>query len=246
MSRHSTGQGTGPQQRFARLWLRYQWQVLACIAVLSLVYGCVGFWIVLSRDGTPPPPAEVVYRSVQLFVMEMNAPDGPLPWTLQVARFAAPVVPLYALLQAFFVLLDRRFRAHRLQHMSGHTIVCGLGRKGELLAKGFLARGEEVVIIEEHEGCHGIDRCESRGALVITGDARDADTLLQAGVRRARRLLAVCGSDGVNAAIVANTGSLLPLHLEHRFTSFVHISNPKFCNLLRERELSGESRSAYL
>ena len=245
MSPHSTRQGVGPQQRFARLWLRYQWQVLVCIAVLALVYGCVGFWIVLSRDGTPPPPAEVAYRSVQLFVMEMNVPEGPLPWTLQVARFAAPVVPLYALLQAFFVLLDRRFRAHRLQHMTGHTIVCGLGRKGELLAKGFLGRGEDVVIIEENADRHGIDRCEARGALVVAGDARDADTLLQAGVPRARRLVAVCGNDGVNAAIVANAGRLLPRHLGHRFTSFVHISNPTFCNLLRERELSGESRSVY-
>jgi voltage-gated potassium channel len=87
----------------------------------------------------------------------------------------------------------RHFREMRrmksVESMNGHAVVCGGGRVGARLAEMLQARGEPFVVVEADT--ETTDALRALDYLVVTGDARDEETLRTAGVARAGRLFAV-------------------------------------------------------
>ncbi len=77
--------------------------------------------------------------------------------------------------------------------MKGHVIVCGWGRVGREVARYLDHAGERIVVV---------DRDAERIANVpypwVAGDVTDDDTLLRAGVERARTLVAALDTDADN------------------------------------------------
>ncbi len=135
--------------------------------------------------------------------------------------------------------------------MRDHVIICGLGRKGYLLAQGFLKRGDRVVAIEKDGENDYIEACRELGALVLVGDAAKPATLERCGVRQARYLVAVNGEDTTNAEIAVLGKSILERavlgrSLSHQragesLTCLVHILEPRLCELLHQHEIAASS-----
>ncbi len=104
--------------------------------------------------------------------------------------------------------LTGSFRSRRMQRtidqLSGHFIVCGFGRVGQHVVEDLESRGQDCVIIEEDKQV--LDTLGSR--LVVPGDASDDDVLRQAGVDRARGLVAATGDDAVNLFVTLSARSL--------------------------------------
>lgn len=107
--------------------------------------------------------------------------------------------------------LDDQFRRRRMQRridrMSGHVVLCGYGQVGRAIEEELVRAGERVVAIEVKEtdytrasGEHG----------VIIGDATDDETLLQAGLDRARTLVVALDSDVDNLFIALTARSINP------------------------------------
>ena len=87
--------------------------------------------------------------------------------------------------------LGVRRMTREIDHLSGHTIVCGYGRLGKTLTEELFSRGLPFVVVEQNteEAVEAADL----GYLLVTGDATDEDVLLEAGVKRAKTLI-VCSS----------------------------------------------------
>ena len=79
-----------------------------------------------------------------------------------------------------------------------HHVVVGLGAVGTAVAGELLDRGLGVVAIERREDAPGVQGARRRGIPVVIGEASDASALAQAGVSRARAVLAVTDSDPAN------------------------------------------------
>ena len=76
-----------------------------------------------------------------------------------------------------------------IEQLSEHTIVCGIGRLGSILARELHAAGKPFVAIDVD-----LDRLKDaseRGYLVVHGDAAEEDVLEQAGIRRASTVATV-------------------------------------------------------
>ena len=101
-------------------------------------------------------------------------------------------VALYTIGAAFEAIMDGRLREHmgraRMRHtvdqMRQHIIVCGWGQVGRAISQSLLARGEDVVVIDNREDLY--DLCETPA---VQGDATVDAVLLQAGIERARGLV---------------------------------------------------------
>ncbi|NUQ64997.1 MAG: NAD-binding protein [Pirellulales bacterium] len=215
--------------RRSRIW---QWIAIAALGAAALVLGCAGFAKSAAAAGEAVSWVSVVYRTLQLFVMEFNSTAGPLPWELDVARFLAPIVPAWAVIQAGLVVFGQQLEAFNLRRNRRHVVVCGLGRKGTQLVKDFRRCGERVVAMERNEGNPAIDVCREMGALVLVGDAREAALLAKARVDRARCVLAVTGDDGVNVAVALHCHQLSAGG--SKTVCFVHLVDLKLCTLLRQ------------
>jgi voltage-gated potassium channel len=105
------------------------------------------------------------------------------------------------------VLGERRMQG-RIQQLTDHFILCGFGRVGEEVAREFRERAIPFVVVDHHP--EALRRAAAAGCLLAEGDATDDATLLAAGVRRARGLIAASDSDAGNTFITLSAKALAP------------------------------------
>jgi voltage-gated potassium channel len=96
----------------------------------------------------------------------------------------------------------------RIDQLSGHHILCGYGRVGEEIARELSDRKMSFVVVENNP--ETLQRAVDAGHLVIEGDAASDEILQQAGVMRARTLLAASDSDSGNTYITLTAKALNP------------------------------------
>ena len=214
-----------------------QWPVVGAFALAAFLLGFVGFSRFFSALGEPRSPWDVLYLTLQLFVLESGSVWGPVPWELQVGRLLAPAVAGYAAVGALALLFREQFHRLRGRFFRRHVIICALGRKGFLLTKSLRARGERVIVIEEDAENDRMETAREHGAIVLVGDARDPRMLQKAGAIRARHLVSVSGEDGVNAEVAVQARSLVSGRRTSPLHCLVHVVDSDLCNLLRMQEI---------
>ena len=231
--------------RAQQWWQDYQWFVVGFLWLAALALGYLGFARHFAALGETRSAPDLFYLTLQLFVLESGSIAGPKGWELELARLLAPGVAGYTVVQALALIFSEQLQLLGLRFASDHVVICGLGRKGYLLARGFRERGAQVVVIEQNEGNDLIAHCREQGAIVLIGDATNQELLRQARVPKAKYLISVCGDDGTNAEVAVHARELVGDRGGRAFTSFVHIVDPQLCELLRERELATERADVF-
>jgi hypothetical protein len=221
-------------------WYDYEWPVIGGVALAAVILGCIGFRLQLLAEQKPVELVDLIFRSFQLFVLQISV-DPPMPWQLNVARVVAPLVAGYTAIEALGQLLADEFQSFRLRFLLRHVVICGLGRKGMLLTREFLKRGQTVVVIEQDAENDFVRQCRDLGAAVLLGDAAESDMLRKARVARAAHLFALCGDDGVNAEVAVRAAQMVTARSGPPLTCVIHIFDAQLCTLLRERELDSSS-----
>lgn len=108
----------------------------------------------------------------------------------------------------FSGLLQQRRIGKTLSKVTGHFLIAGYGRVGAEVARSFAAHGAGFVVVDsDHEQ---IAVCAEDGHTCIEGDATDDDVLTQAGVQRARGLIAALDSDADNVFVTLAARELNP------------------------------------
>ena len=100
----------------------------------------------------------------------------------------------------FQTVLGRRMMQREIGSLKDHYIVCGFGRMGRILCQELKAEEVSFVVVESHEEL--ADELQAEGYLVLRGDATEDDALEQAGIARAKGLVAVVSNDVDNLFIV--------------------------------------------
>jgi len=105
------------------------------------------------------------------------------------------------------VLGVRRMKG-KIEALRDHYILCGFGRVGEEIVRDFVARGVPFVIVDSNP--EAIERARKQDYLLLEGDATSDAVLIEAGIERARCLLAASDSDSGNTYIVLTAKALNP------------------------------------
>lgn len=121
---------------------------------------------------------------------------------------------LYVLGELARVLIDGEVRRvlgqyrtnSKVKTMTGHYIVCGYGRMGRRLVKELQVTPREFVVIEKDPAALAL--LAESGILAVEGDATQDEVLLEAGVARAKGLVAVVRTDMENLFIVLTARGL--------------------------------------
>jgi voltage-gated potassium channel len=96
-------------------------------------------------------------------------------------------------------LFRRKRMSKQVEKLSNHYIVCGYGRMGREVCDTLEENNETFVVIDNEQS--KIDELIKRGFLFIYGDGASDETLVQAGIERAKGLAAVVKSDAENIFI---------------------------------------------
>ncbi|MCA9212345.1 MAG: NAD-binding protein [Planctomycetales bacterium] len=95
--------------------------------------------------------------------------------------------------------LGARRITREIDRLDRHTIVCGVGRMGKILARELHPAAKPFVVIDCDE--RRLQDAEEQGYLVIDGDATEEHVLEQAGIRRAAVLATVLSDDATNVFV---------------------------------------------
>lgn len=95
-----------------------------------------------------------------------------------------------------------------IKKMKEHTIICGYGRVGKMLASDLKARKLPLVVIDNEPS--RLEEAENHGFTVVSGDAACDEVLMNAGVMRAQSLACVLPNDAINVFITLTGRDLNP------------------------------------
>jgi voltage-gated potassium channel len=107
--------------------------------------------------------------------------------------------------QQFF---GKRRMQKSIEALSGHYIVCGFGRIGEVICRELASKPVPFAILEQLDT--RVREAEANNYLVLQGDATDEKLLMAAGVTRARGLFASLASDADNVYVALTAKGLNP------------------------------------
>ena len=99
--------------------------------------------------------------------------------------------------------LDKKIRG-----LKDHYIVCGFGRMGRLITRELMLKPVPFVVIEKNASA--LQEGDWEKYLIIVGDADRDETLIRAGIERARGLITVVSTDADNLYIVLTARGLAP------------------------------------
>lgn len=105
-------------------------------------------------------------------------------------------------------ILGRRRLDKKIDKLKNHYIVCGYGRIGMVLCKSLLTNPIDLVVIDNKPDLE-TEMIED-GFIYVSGDATDETILLKAGIKRAKGLIAVLGTDAENVFLVLTARQLNP------------------------------------
>ncbi len=238
-----TGDQTKFENQTARIARINPWIWLALLWLTGIALGYSGFSIYAALNGENWSRLDIVYRLLQLIALESGSIPRPIPWQLDVARFGLPLMAAWTAVRAVMTLFRDQVTFLSLRFRKNHVVICGLGQKGFLFACDFLNARWKVVVIEQNQDHPLIDKIRRMGAVVLTEDGTDPQTLLRAGIRRAKGLIAVTGNDRSNAEVAVQVARVLdgrstPLHC------LIHIVGLDLWDLLHEWQLSMVPSSA--
>jgi voltage-gated potassium channel len=232
------------------------------VVPLSLVVGVVGTgtlgyrWLWHGIGGTW---LDALFMTITTITTIGYGEVKPLDGPGRVFTMLVAVAGIGAFFYTFSVVLDhlvatgmadprgRRRMERRIAELEGHVIVAGLGRVGRQAATELAEAGTPFVVLDP--GAGAVRFAEERRYLHLAGDATEDAVLEQAGVRRARGLIATTANDATNMYIVLSARVLNPaLRIVARATD--ETSVPKLLRAGADRAISpyaiGGHRLAHL
>lgn len=105
-------------------------------------------------------------------------------------------------------VLEKRRMTRQIKAMQGHYIVCGFGRVGHQVCAELRREGRPLVVVDTQET--SIERAKAQAYPVVAGNAGDDQVLQEAGIERARGLVAAVDSDAANLLVVLSARALNP------------------------------------
>ncbi len=115
--------------------------------------------------------------------------------------YAISVITRYVI-EGEFQTYFKHYKVNKeIQKLKNHVIVCGYGRNGRQACEQLTSGNEVYVAIESNPDIINMMRAEGN-ILFIEGDATNDDVLAEAGLERAKALIAALPSDAANVFVV--------------------------------------------
>jgi voltage-gated potassium channel len=187
---------------------------LGAVICLLLVAGMIGFTV---AEDTSLWVGFVWTLDTIATVGSIPSPQTTGGQVLKVVLIVFGVGTLFYALVAvteFFVaghvtgLLDERRRQRIVDALSDHYLVCGFGRVGRQVVRDLRAAGAKYLVIDRNP--ESLEAAAAAGTPYLAGEAADEQLLRQAGIERARALIACVDSDAENVFITLTARELRP------------------------------------
>jgi len=185
------------------------------LSVIIIVSGTVGYMLIEGWDFLDSLYMTVITISTVGFMEVQPMGDPGHLFTIFLVFFGVGLTLYVAAAVVQFMvegrirlIMGRRIVDRKISHLSNHYIVCGYGRIGRVLCNKLRRGPVDVVVLEQDREL--IPQMDEDKVLYIRGDASDEETLLKAGVKKAKGLISVLATDTDNVFLVLTARQLAP------------------------------------
>jgi voltage-gated potassium channel len=105
-------------------------------------------------------------------------------------------------------LLEARRMQSKISQTSDHYLICGFGRVGQQIARDLASEGVPFVVIDDNPEMRPV--AEEMEVLILEGRGSDDEVLAEAGIERARAVIACMDSDAENIFTALSARELRP------------------------------------
>jgi voltage-gated potassium channel len=208
-----------PNPIIAHIYQRFVGPAIALVIVLA--FGTVGYLIIGGAGTSIVNALYMTFITIATIgyseIIDMSAKPGARIFTMFIAFAGIGVTSyIFSKLTAFIVAgelneaLRRRRMLKRIAQLSGHYIVCGVGRVGANVAHELAKTARPFVLLDVEPAQISAHEERHAEAMYILGDGTEDELLEQAGIRRAVGLFAVTGEDSRNLVITLSAKQLNP------------------------------------
>lgn len=153
--------------------------------------------------------------SISLYFREASGPERAVKTVAIVGRLGIVIASLWigqTVVSALFggqitEELKQMQQERTIEGLEEHTVVCGYGMFGQTVVNQLKSNNQDVVVIERNQDV--IAEAEE-DILVVTGDARQASVLRDAGVERAETVVAAIDDSHINIEVSIAARGLAP------------------------------------
>lgn len=187
--------------------------ILLCLIVFILSLGTLGYVLIEGWNGFDSLYMTVITLAGVGFQEVHPLTDSGRLFTIVIILLGFGIVGVFFSTITQIVVqrqLSWVFRGKRVKDiinkLNNHTLICGFGRIARVAAKELRHNKVDLVIVEIDK-----DRAEEArnlGYLVVEGDATDDETLLEAGIQRASRLVSLLPKGSDNLYVVLTSREL--------------------------------------
>jgi voltage-gated potassium channel len=185
------------------------------VLLLTILIGVVGFQVV---EGYPP--FDAFYMTLMTITTVGYSELHPLS---QAGRIFNSFLILFGVSAMFFSVgaitqtiieleladpVGKRGTKRMIDKMENHFLVCGFGRVGRSAAEELQRAGVPFLVLDRSED--RVERAMRSRMLAVVADATLDETLRNAGVTRARGLIAALASDADNLFVILSAKTLNP------------------------------------
>jgi len=201
------------------VYRKFAWTGLVLAAIL--IVGAVGYWLIGGRQHSL---LDVIYMTVITistigFAEIIDLSDNPAGRVFTIFIAVAGIgLMAYVVTNVTALIVEgeltESFRRMKMERMArntkDHYIVCGMGAVGLHIVDELKATRRPYVIVEIDRDAIEKYQDAWRDGILVEGDATDNDTLLKAGVKKAKGVFAATGDDNQNLVISLTAKQLNP------------------------------------
>jgi voltage-gated potassium channel Kch len=218
----------------------YFWVLLIGLFFVSLVLGVIGFEHYYKYHGLEHVLAKSFYNTFQLYVLESGNLEGHIPLELNIARFTAPLVPLFALILTLLQIFRKQWEKLKISLMRKHIVIIGFGTKGKNIVEDLLRKEKKILVIDSDHNNPQLDFIQHSKCRLMLGNATDTEVLKKANITHAKMVYLLSGNDNTQIKACLEIYQLVKesnRSKEDPLNCIMHLQKQEFMNTLKSHNL---------
>jgi len=216
------------------------WVVLIGLFFVSLVLGLIGFEHYYIYHGLEHELVNSFYNTFQLYVFEGGDLKGYIPWELHIARFTAPLVPLFALIMTMLQIFREQLERLKISMMRNHVVIIGFGTKGKNIMEDLLRKEKKILVIDSDHDNPELGSLQHSKCRLLLGNATDKNVLKKANITHAEMVYLLIGNDNTQIKACLEIYQLIKdsnRSNEDPLNCIMHLQRQEFMNTLKNHNL---------
>ncbi len=221
---------------------------LIALFIFSLVACFLGYQSYFVLHGEEHNWIRSLYRTFQLFTFEGGDLLEPIPWTLHIARFTAPLTTAMAIVIALDEIFNEQWKRMKISRMKNHVVIIGFGTKGKNVMEECQRKREKVLVVERDPLNTNLASIKPPTGRLLMADADNKNTFIKARITKAKSVFLLMGDDAGQITACLHIYQLIiesSRDETNPLSCIMHLQNQDLVNIMRNHNLVRDTEDGF-